>query len=553
MWKTARFDDDVINPPPVRLWAALPLFLGGAEPGDTDSRLDVGDIGDAFWNANGKRARFWFFLGRLMIIPLATMTGLAIAVWSRAWYGDRSALVSVLIWTCCPTAIANASIVTHDLPLAAFWVITVLALARFAEDGTWQRAVQFGAALGAALLTKLTAVILIPLCIVLWFILRIKQATPSDSIQAAAGSRMSAIAAVARLSCWKLITRWIGALGLAVLMINACYLFRGSGTALGDLKLSGSQLQAMQQAASSIGWLPIPIPRDYVAAIDRLAQDLDRKHPVYLDGEWRDRPFSWYYAAALVYKMPLSNLALILAGLVAFAWPRRNSCDFRHGLFLLTAALTLPVLASQSSNQIGIRYVLPAIPILCIFAGQSGRWLDGTSAHNSWARRLVWFTAWMTVFVAPLSLRFHPHHLAYFNYLAGGPDGGGWHLVDSNVDWGQDLHALHKYLDNEKIQDIGLAYFGTVVPSTIGIDAHEPPRNFPQPGWYAISVNFVHGRPHVLRVSKGERVQVGLGEFSYFRAFEPVATIGYSINVYHLTPQDVSRYAFQLQKAQRSR
>ena len=101
MWTSGRFDDDVINPPLVRLWAAIPLALGGAEPGDAGSHPDVGQVGDAFWQAGGDRIRFWFLLGRLMIIPLLSLTGVAIVFWSRAWYGERAALVSVLLWTCC--------------------------------------------------------------------------------------------------------------------------------------------------------------------------------------------------------------------------------------------------------------------------------------------------------------------------------------------------------------------------------------------------------------------------------------------------------------------
>jgi hypothetical protein len=219
-------------------------------------------------------------------------------------------------------------------------------------------------------------------------------------------------------------------------------------------------------------------------------------------------------------------------------------------VFLLTAALVLPVLASRSSNQIGIRYVLPTLPLLCIFAGQSARWLVADKVENA-SRRLFQMVTWAAVLVAPLSLRFHPHHLAYFNALAGGPSEGSRHLVDSNIDWGQDLHALRKYLDENHIRDVGLAYFGTVIPSRAGIEGHKPPQGFPQPGWFAISVSFVQGRPHVLRDSQGDRVQVGLGDYSYFRFFKPTATIGYSINVYHLTQQDVSRYAYELQKLQR--
>ena len=584
IWKSGRLDDDVINPPPVRIWAALPLVVGGANPGDVDSRLDVGDIGDAFWRANGDRVRFWYLLGRLMIVPFATLTGLVIAIWTRSWYGERAALLSVLLWTCCPTALANAAIVTHDLPLAAAWTVTLLALVRFAERPSWRRALLFGAMLGLTPLMKLTGLLLAPLSVVLWFVLRGRVtvvAPPPTNSPVTTNSRATNIPPVTNHdSRSRLLLRWLAAFAVALTVINACFFFRGTGTALGSLKLNSPRLQGFQQTAAVLGALPVLLPRDFVAALDRLAQDLETRHPVYLDGQWSDRPFPLYYAAALLYKLPVSTLILVLFGLAAVARPRPETNDRRQGLFLLIAALLLPVLASGSSNQIGIRYVLPTIPLLCIFAGQSARWLEqldvvsGTNGKRAskstptsppsssstasrpalsrptssrWRTRLLW----LTVIMAPLSLRHHPHHLAYFNPLAGGPAGGRFHLVDSNLDWGQDLHGLKDYLDQHHIPNVGLAYFGTVVPSSIGIESHVPPSRFPQPGWYAISANFVQGRPHVLRIAGGDRVPVGIEEFGYFRYFEPVATIGHSINVYRLTPGDVGRYAADLQALQR--
>lgn len=541
MWKSGRFDDDVINPPPVRLWAALPLVLGNAKPGDVDSRLDVGDIGDAFWNANGDQVRFWFLMGRLMIIPLATATGLAIVLWSRSWYGERAALLTLALWTCCPTVIANASIVTHDLPLTAVWTLALLALVRFAEQPSWRHAIRFGLLLGLAPLAKLTGLILLPLSPALWFVLRLGR-RQSGQFPIADGPPKAPARPALRIA-----SLWTVALLISLFVINACYLFRGTGTALGALKVNSSQLLAVQRSAAS---LPIPLPTDFVAALDRLSQDLERRHPVYLDGEWSDRPFARYYAAALAYKLPISALLLILTGVIGLMRPRPESLDRRHAIFLLTAALVLPVLASGSSNQIGIRYVLPIFPLLFVFAGQAVRCLDlkqPASAVQTWGFRIVW----VTILAIPLALRFHPHHLAYFNSLAGGPSEGRWHLVDSNIDWGQDLHALKRYLDQQKINDVGLAYFGTVVPARIGMTSHRPPSRFPQPGWYAISVNFVQGRPHAIRDDNGDRTQVGIDEFGYFRFFEPVAKIGYSIYVYRITQQDVARYAMALQQLQR--
>jgi len=527
MWQTGRLNDDVINPPPIRLLAAVPLALGGAQSGDLKSGLDVGDIGDEFWTANGDQAWNWFFAGRLMLLPLAAVTGLVVTLWARAWYGDSAALVSLLLWVCCPTVIANAALVTHDLPLAAAWMMALAALVRFTARPDWRRTVLLGLALGMAPLAKLTGLLLIPLSLVLWFLLP-RRATDQAPTPLATTP-----------------VRWLGsaaaALGIALLVINAAYGFRGTGVSLNAQAFASPQLSRLQQSLSPVGWLPVLLPADFVGALDRLAQDLDRAHPVYLDGTWSHQPIPLYYLYALFYKVPMSTLLLIGVSLAGVIWPRAGSEDRRHGAVLLIAALLLPVLASRSSNQIGIRYVLPTLPVLFVFAGQSARWL--TSPHR-WQR----WGVWGCLLLAPLSLRHHPSHLAYFNLLAGGPSHGGSHLVDSNIDWGQSLHELRAYLVDQKIEEIGLAYFGTVIPATIGIQSHRPPSGAPEPGWYAISVNFVNGRPHVLRDAHGVRSQVALDEFGYFRFFQPVARIGNAIYIYHLTNQDVARFALARQR-----
>ena len=395
MWTSGKFDDDVINPPLVRMWAAIPLAFGGAQPGDAGAKPDVGDIGDAFWAANSD-VRFWFLCGRLMIIPLATLTGLILALWGRAWCGERAAFLSVLLFSCCPTVIANAAIVTHDLPLATAWIATLFALVRFAERPSWRAALLFGAVLGIAQLTKLTALVLGPVCIVVWFVLRwpvvrgegnASLTTPTRSVSEDArgiiakssvlipsSSLTQRVGVASRTERRTLARQWLAALAVALLVINASYLFRGTGTALKDVPFASGRMVSVQRALAVVGGCPVPLPRDYIAAFDRLALDLERKHPVYLDGEWRDRPFARYYAAALSYKLPLSALVLILVASATLAWPRPDTLDRRRAVCLLFAAAILPVLASGSANQIGIRYVLPTLPLLHLFAGQAARW-----------------------------------------------------------------------------------------------------------------------------------------------------------------------------------
>jgi hypothetical protein len=98
-----------------------------------------------------------------------------------------------------------------------------------------------------------------------------------------------------------------------------------------------------------------------------------------------------------------------------------------------------------------------------------------------------------------------PNYLAYFNFLAGGPQGGYRHLVDSSLDWGQDLNGLKQWLDAHPSEaaHVYLAYFGTASPKYYGIDATMLPGFFnrlqprvPEPltaGTYCISATLVEG------------------------------------------------------------
>jgi hypothetical protein len=171
-----------------------------------------------------------------------------------------------------------------------------------------------------------------------------------------------------------------------------------------------------------------------------------------------------------------------------------------------------------------------------LYGGAACAWIA------AWPRPVRVAAAIAIVLGCGASLRHHPHHLAYFNEYAGGPVGGREHLVDSNIDWGQDLHLVRGFMREHDLATIGLAYFGTVPPELTDIDYTLPPGltaltagqfRLP-PGWYAVSVNYVMGRPHTIHQPDGGSHGVGLDEFGYFRQLEPVARLGYSIDVYRV-------------------
>jgi hypothetical protein len=72
---------------------------------------------------------------------------------------------------------------------------------------------------------------------------------------------------------------------------------------------------------------------------------------------------------------------------------------------------------------------------------------------------------------------------------------------------------------------------------------HSVPAHIPQPGIYAISTSFSEGRPLLIYRPNG-KLDFDFYAFSYFSfsEFQPLAQIGYSIEVFNLTPDDIAKW-----------
>ena len=209
-------------------------------------------------------------------------------------------------------------------------------------------------------------------------------------------------------------------------------------------------------------------------------------------------------------------------------------------IFTMTISLLLLGLFVVGGKDIGLRYLLPVYPFLFLVAGYALRPWQGWAALRASGTRAwpAWALGLCCLWHVGGTLRNHPDHLAYFNELAGGPDQGYRYLVDSNLDWGQDLKGLKAYLDERHIERIKLSYFGTVDPALYGLryewlpsfQLPAPPDAqavLPTGGLIAISVTNLVG---VYMDGYGQ----GKDLYQWLRAYEPVARIGHSIWVYDL-------------------
>jgi hypothetical protein len=132
------------------------------------------------------------------------------------------------------------------------------------------------------------------------------------------------------------------------------------------------------------------------------------------------------------------------------------------------------------------------------------------------------------------TLRVHPHYLAYFNELTGGPARGHHYLVDSNLDWGQDLKGLARWVAEHRVPRIRLSYFGTADPDYYGIPHDLLPGTMAPP---PLGVVRQVRREDVVAVSATNLQGVYLDPsdrplMERLRRSEPIDNIGYSILIY---------------------
>jgi hypothetical protein len=321
---------------------------------------------------------------------------------------------------------------------------------------------------------------------------------------------------------------------ISLVFLAAAFGFQGVLQPLSDYRFQSIDLKSLQRLFRPVPIFPVPLPRDYLLGLDEQRSIMEGPHPVFLDGAWSLTGFRTYYLMTLAYKLPHAVQLLALLGVLGI-WRSR-----RPGWSAL-AALGLPVLllmgiASLSGMQLGQRYILPAVPALAMVAGFSVTLLERLTVSS---RRAAIATALLLLLSA---WRDHPHHLAYFNEWAGGPVGGRWHLIDSNLDWGQDLNRAAAFIKSHAERRPRFVYFGTVDPRRVGVTSEHPPSRHPEPGLHLISVNFVMGRPHSAWQPDGSHRSLDINEFGYFRFFEPLETLGGSIDVYEITDDDVARY-----------
>jgi hypothetical protein len=174
-------------------------------------------------------------------------------------------------------------------------------------------------------------------------------------------------------------------------------------------------------------------------------------HPSFLLGMYSKSGWWYYYVIAFVIKTPFALHILLLMGLLFYLKGfLRASVDL---IFILVPVAIYFIFFSINHQSIGLRYILPVYPFMFMLAGAAAGAVHVIRGRIWRYIILVVLFGWYLIG----TITIYPHYLTYFNEAAGGPDNGYRYLVDSNLDWGQDLKGLGLYLKEKGVDRIHLS------------------------------------------------------------------------------------------------
>ena len=563
-----RYEYDTEHPPIVRIFMALGPYLAGARSFGTPPPDGVQEGVDILYS--GGHYTLYLTLARLGTLPFLALLLYATWLWARRLSSSSGeALLAVLLLASVPPILGHAALATLDVAAAGTVLFALYALQCWLSSARRRDAVFFGLASGVAIGSKFSAV---PFLVLGFGVLALAHATlqwrtsrdapgrqgvwsggSGEGFGAGALSDPPAPGETrqpAPLRWWPDRTRW---LGFAVLLfatlvpLALAYGIRSPSAASFSHRFQWAIvfLQHEHGLSHDAGvmlehlWLPQWV-QGLLEGIIAIKAHNDAGHLSFLLGQLRSTGWWYFYLVALAAKTPIPLLLTGPIGMVVLAragWRTRDEWRLAPPLLFLT----LLVFASTFSHiNIGIRHVLVLYPFMALggaylvvlawralrraavrplFAG------DVTTAPVTAAAgplaivgsgALVAFVSWqvLTLWTA------NPDYLPYFNEAVAHPEQV---LVDSDLDWGQDLWRLEQRAAAIKIPKLNLAYRGTADL------AREPLPHFvilppwqPATGWIAISeLAKVHD-------PKG---------YGWLDAYQPMEKVGKTIELYYVPPR----------------
>ena len=473
-WKT---DDYRLQPENGNLpqrWAAIPLLHRKDITFPTlDQKAwiisDVWDMGFQWFFECGNDLASMLREGRRMIALFGVATGFLVFFWARRLHGEKGAVLGVFLFAFCPTMLANGALVTSDITATCMFVAAVTAFWAMAHRLSPWRIVVFGLMLGLLCVAKFSAPVVAPICALLWLV----RIAGSETLEASwpFGTVVTGRARVAMA----LVAGTLAACVLEIVVIWASYGF----------KYPMFRHFEPNRVRSLVGWDVLEdqggptvtalrfarehhlLPESYIYGFAH-SYRFSHYRKSFLNGEYKSTGWVSFFPYTTAVKTPLALFGLIALA-VLYSLSQRTGEERRRRLYewspLLILAAVYSAFMLSSGLNIGHRHIMPVYPVLFVLAAGAAAWIG---RPPRWATALV---AALAVWFAGESIWIRPHYLAYFNEIVG-PTNAWKHIVDSSLDWGQDLPSVKAWLDEHPEKGpVLISYFGSGDIDYYGIKA----------------------------------------------------------------------------------
>lgn len=510
-WETGRFNFGYTNPPlPRFISTSIVCLLEHTSPWEkVAGEVPHGHaaVGRSYAKANPNYL-LQIRIARLASILFSWLVCLTCFFWaSKIYKSYRAGCVAAILWCFSPFVLGHGHLATVDVASAAFGTLFFYWMWQWTQISSWENTLALGFFGGLACLTKFTWLLVLlgfPLFIVLLI----------------ASQNEKLLRRIGQIAVCDL---------LAILIINWGYGFDGSLESVASYQASG-KLEFLPAFLGYEAWWRVPLPRYYVLGIETLRAWIDTQPRSYFWGQWRQGGWPHYYLIGYGLKLTCGTLILIFLRIIT-----KKSFRVIPDFPCLAALAILVLVSSQTGVGRHLRYALPLIPLLFI-------WLSGMFTIPR-SRLVKQLSAFALIAHVVSSLAIFPHNLSYFNELAAGPRGAPKYFLNSNLDWGQDLLHLGRWMKTQPPDVVvDLHYFGTMPPELANVHYYLPERNTEQKkteaDYLAVSANFLYGTKHYVY----HPMRPGLAEqtpYETLRTVEPHAIIGYSIYIY--TRQQLER------------
>lgn len=488
------------QPPLMNSLSAAPVVLAGfrIQPGWKGGNHWI--VGRRFLYRSGYDAYRILFLARMPTVVLFAAL-VAVMYWfvlrqtgSAAW-----ALAAAALTGFCPTLMAHGRLATVDLALAFFSFTATALLISLIEKPAAGTAILFGLAAVAAPMSKVSGLILGPYFVVV----------------------------IAAAFAWRRVANPRAFLqSLAMAVLAGLLFFEAFGLAETGRAFAGEQYPSTPRFL-------IPFA-EYAANIRTINTWYTQGHalPQFLLGEFSTSGWPQYYPIAFLLKTTIPAILLIVGATVTGI--RGKSFAF---FALVSFAALFFAIAAAGHLALGIRYVLPVYPFLY---GATALALSATNLRRGGIMVVIALIAWHI----GENLKTCPSYIAYFNELIGSQRNADRFLIDSNLDWGQDLRRLDVWARDHAVKRMAVHYFGGgsveyELRSAVPLIRYAPGPGLLPEGYFALSRHFYRISFYlpVWRVNYDDYLAASRARY--------ITTIGGSIDVYKVDSTPVTARAIR--------